>query len=139
MKDRTPRPTSLQRIAKKADSQKGYRFRNLYGRRDEDFLKQCWRDIRFECLGFEYRWGKDHKGQDPLKRRTARKKLRPSWKRFTAWCQENRPLRLLVLFKRWNAKLRGSYNNYGVHGNAASLKKFFNLAHDLAQQLLLAP
>src|SRR5215475_16037842 len=39
-------PTSLQGIAQKAASQKGYRFRNLYGMRDEYFLKQCWRDIR---------------------------------------------------------------------------------------------
>ena len=39
-------PTSLQGIAQKAESQKGYRFRNLYGMLDEDFLKQCWRDIR---------------------------------------------------------------------------------------------
>jgi len=39
-------PSSLQGIAKKAESQKGYRFRNLYGMLDEDFLKQCWRDIR---------------------------------------------------------------------------------------------
>ena len=39
-------PTSLQGRAKKAESQKGYRFRNRYGMLDEDFLKQCWRDIR---------------------------------------------------------------------------------------------
>ena len=39
-------PTSLQGIVQKAESQKGYRFRNLYGMLDEDFLKQCWRDIR---------------------------------------------------------------------------------------------
>ena len=31
-------------------------------------------------------------------------------------------------FKRLNAKLRGYYNYYGVHGNAASLKEFFNSA-----------
>ena len=36
-------PTSLQGIAQKAASQKGYRFRNLYGMLDEEFLKQCWR------------------------------------------------------------------------------------------------
>lgn len=82
----------------------------------------------FEFLGFEVRWGKDRKGQDHLKRRTARKKLRTSLKRFTAWCKETRHLRLPVLFKRLNAKLRG-YDNYdGVHGNAASLKEFFNSA-----------
>lgn len=39
-------PTSLQGRAQKAASHKGYRFRNLYGRLNEDFLKQCWRDIR---------------------------------------------------------------------------------------------
>jgi len=39
-------PTSLPGIAPKAARQKGYRFRNLYGMRNEDFLKQGWRDIR---------------------------------------------------------------------------------------------
>jgi len=82
----------------------------------------------FEFLGFEFRWGKDRKGRDHLKRRTARKKLRASLKRFTAWCKENRHLRLPVLFQRLNAKLRGYDNYYGVHGNAASLKEFFNTA-----------
>jgi group II intron reverse transcriptase/maturase len=82
----------------------------------------------FEFLGFEFRWGKDRKGKDHLKRRTARKKLRSALKRFTAWCKENRHLRLSVLFKRLNTKLRGYYNYYGVHGNAASLKEFFNSA-----------
>jgi RNA-directed DNA polymerase len=48
-------PTSLQGIAKKAASQKGYRFRNLYGMRDEDWLKQCWRDIRQDAAA-----GVDH-------------------------------------------------------------------------------
>ena len=39
-------PTSLQGRAKKAESHKGSRFRNLYGMLDEDCLTQCWRDIR---------------------------------------------------------------------------------------------
>jgi hypothetical protein len=81
-----------------------------------------------EFLGFEFRWGKDRKGREHLKRRTARQKLRASLKRFTAWCKENRHLRLPVLFQRLNAKLRGYYNYYGVHGNAASLQEFFNKA-----------
>jgi RNA-directed DNA polymerase len=80
----------------------------------------------FEFLGFEFRWGKDRKGRDHLKRRTARKKLRASLKRFTVWCKENRHRRLPVLFQRRNATLRGYYHYYGVHGNAASLKEFFN-------------
>jgi group II intron reverse transcriptase/maturase len=83
---------------------------------------------RCEFLGCEFRWGKDRKGQEHLKRRTARKKLRASLQRFTAWCKENRHLRLPVLFQRLNAKLRGYYHYYGVHGNAASLQEFFNKA-----------
>ena len=83
---------------------------------------------RFEFLGCEFRWGKDRTGSDHLKRRTARKTLRASLKRFTAWCQASRHLRLPVLFQRLNAKLRGYYNDSGVHGNAASLQEFFNKA-----------
>ena len=33
-----------------------------------------------------------------------------------------------MLFTRLNAKLRGYYNYYGVHGNAASLQECFNSA-----------
>lgn len=39
-------PTSLQAIAKKAQDRKYYRFLNLYRLIDEDFLLDCWRDIR---------------------------------------------------------------------------------------------
>ena len=39
-------PTALQGRAQKAESQKGYRFRNLSGMLNEDFLQQCWGDIR---------------------------------------------------------------------------------------------
>jgi RNA-directed DNA polymerase len=119
------------------------RFYKVLGQRLEKFGRElsgaktriisCSRHRRagktsFEFLGFEFRWGKDRKGQDHLKRRTARKKLRHALKRFTAWCKEPRHLRLAVLFKRLNATLRGYDNDYGVHGNAASLKQFFNSA-----------
>src|SRR5262249_46080282 len=74
----------------------------------------------FEFLGLKFRWGKDRKGQDQLKRRPTRKKLRASLNRSTAWWKEKRHLRLPVLFQRLHAKLRGYYNYYGVHGNAAA-------------------
>jgi group II intron reverse transcriptase/maturase len=119
------------------------RFYNVLGRRLEKFglersgattriipfsrYRQTGR-MRFEFLGCEFRWGKDRKGQDHLKRRTARKKLRSALTHFTAWCKEHRHLRLPVLFQRLNTKLRGYDNDYGVHGNAASLQEFFNKA-----------
>ena len=42
-------PTSLQGRAQKADSPQGYRFRNLYGMRNQDVLKPCWRAMRQEA------------------------------------------------------------------------------------------
>jgi hypothetical protein len=63
-----------------------------------------------------------------VQRRTSRKKLRSSLKRFTEWIKEKRHLRLGVLLERLNSKLRGYYNYYGVCGNYASLKQFFGSA-----------
>ena len=68
---------------------------------------------------------KDRGGRPHLKRRTSRKKLKASLNRFAAWCRENRNLRLMTLFRRLNAKLRGYFNYYGVVGNYASLNQFF--------------
>ena len=82
----------------------------------------------FDFLGFEFFWGKDRGGRPHLKRRTSRKKLRASLKRFTEWCKESRNLRLGELFRRLNAKLRGYYNYYGVIGNYVSLMQFFQQA-----------
>lgn len=38
--------TSLQGIAKRAEEQKKHRFQDLYGLLNEEFLMDCWRDIR---------------------------------------------------------------------------------------------
>ena len=42
-------PTSLQGRAQQAARPKGERFRPRSRRLDEDFLQQCWRDIRQEA------------------------------------------------------------------------------------------
>jgi RNA-directed DNA polymerase len=79
----------------------------------------------FDFLGFEFRWGKDRKGKPHVMRRTARKNLRGSLKRFKEWCKGSRSLRLPELFKLSNAKLRGHYNYYGVNDNYPSLIQFY--------------
>lgn len=79
----------------------------------------------FEFLGFEFRWGTSRKGKDIIKRRTSRKKLLSSLEKFTLWCRKCRNLRLRVIFKLLNVKLRGYYNYYGVIGNFTSLQMFF--------------
>ena len=78
-------PTSLQGIAKKAKSQKKYRFRNLYGMLNEGMLWECWRDIRKDAAYGVDRVGAQEYGQklaenirqlvDRLKRKSYRAKL----------------------------------------------------------------
>ena len=46
MKERTTVQTSLLGIAKKAKSERRYRFRNLYRELDERMLQDSWRLIR---------------------------------------------------------------------------------------------
>ena len=82
----------------------------------------------FDFLGFEFRWGTDRGGKPHLKRRTARKKLRNSLKRFTAWCRETCRSRVRDVFRDLNVTLRGYYRYYGVHGNSPSLQPFFHPA-----------
>ena len=82
----------------------------------------------FDFLGFEFRWGKDRAGKPHLKRRTARKRLRDSLKRFTEWCKGKCRCSQKDLFRELNAKLRGYYNYYGVNGNDGSLNQFFSSA-----------
>jgi hypothetical protein len=79
----------------------------------------------FDFLGFEFRWGKDRKGNAHLKRKTSRKKLRNSLKSFAEWCKRNRQLSIRELFEQLNRKLRGYYNYYGVSGNSARLSEFY--------------
>lgn len=90
----------------------------------------------FDFLGFEFRWGKDRAGKPLVKKRTARKNLRSSLKRFNEWCKENRHLRLSELFKKLNAKLRGYNNYFGVIGNYPSLKLFYYRAIKLLVKYL---
>lgn len=79
----------------------------------------------FDFLGYEYRWGKDRKGNARIKRRTSRKKLRSALKRVKTWLRENQSLKLSVMYKQLNAKLRGYYTHYGVIGNWDSLNQFY--------------
>jgi group II intron reverse transcriptase/maturase len=90
----------------------------------------------FDFLGFEFRWGKDRKGRPHVGRRTARKNLRRSLKRFKEWCQGSRNLRLPELFKQLNTKLRGHYNYYGVIGNFPSLVQFYREVRWLLKKYL---
>jgi RNA-directed DNA polymerase len=89
-----------------------------------------------ECLGFECRWGKDRAGKDHLHRRTSRTKRRNSLQRVTPWGKTTRHQRRGVRCARLHAKLRGYDNDYGGHGNFASLTQFFVSAMGILQKWL---
>lgn len=82
-------------------------------------------DEAFDFLGFEYRWGLSRNDKRIIKRRTSRKKLRISVANFTEWIKKNRHKGLKWLMKTLNSKYRGYWNYYGVIGNFASLRDFF--------------
>jgi len=92
------------------------------------FSRQTKGTTSFDFLGFEFRWGHDRVGKPQLKRRTSRKKLRNSLKQFAEWCKTRCRGGMKRLFRELNAKLRGYYNYYGVNGNYAGLKQFFDAA-----------
>ena len=91
---------------------------------------------RFDFLGFEFRWVKDHKGVARVTCRTSRKRLRASLTRVTEWIKAERHLPVRQLVGALNARLRGHYNYYGVIGNYASLCSYFNQAKRLLMKWL---
>ena len=85
----------------------------------------------FEFLGFEFRWGRGRWGKPVLKSRTARKKYGASLASFQDRCRKHCGLSKAVLFAKLDAKLRGRYQHYGIHGNFASLADFYHHAQRL--------
>ena len=67
-----------------------------------------------------------------MKRRTSRKKLQGASSRMKEWIIRNRHLPGGEFFRGLNARLRGHYNYYGVKGNSASLKRFYEGAIECA-------
>ena len=83
---------------------------------------------RFTFLGFAFFWKEDRQGVPRVKRRTARKTLQRACKRIKEWIQANRHVPGKAFFSGLNARLRGHYNYYGVHGNSHALQRFFDWA-----------
>jgi group II intron reverse transcriptase/maturase len=91
----------------------------------------------FEFLGFEFRWKKSkQKGKPYVKRTTAREKFRKSVKGLTQWCKKFRNLKVRALIFKLNAKLRGYYNYYGVHGNRESMWLYSYHVHRILHKWL---
>jgi len=80
---------------------------------------------RFDFLGFEFYWEPDRKGCPRVKRRTAAKKFRASAQRMTEWIKGSRQEKLPRLMRTLRAKLRGTWNYYGLMGNSRRMNEFY--------------
>ena len=80
---------------------------------------------RFDFLGFEFYWQADRHGQPRVKRRTATKKWLAGMQRMRQWIKANRHRKTRQLLKQLAAKLRGTWNYYGLIGNYRRMKLFY--------------
>jgi hypothetical protein len=80
---------------------------------------------RYDFLGFEFSWGRGHRGQPTIQRRTSRKKLRGAVQRFTEWIKAERRSPLTELMETLRAKYAGHWNYYGIIGNSKSLSRYY--------------
>jgi RNA-directed DNA polymerase len=80
---------------------------------------------RFDFLGFEFYWEPDRQGQPRVKRRTATKKWLAGAQRMRQWIKEHRHHQLKHLLEQLKAKLRGTWNYYGLIGNYRRMKLFY--------------
>ena len=81
---------------------------------------------RFDFLGFEFYWEADRKGKPRVKRRTATKKWRAGMQRMREWIKAHRHQKLGLTMKTLKAKLRGTWNYYGLIGNYRRMQLFYD-------------
>src|SRR5437870_4217191 len=79
---------------------------------------------RSDFPGVGLSWGRGHRGQPTIQRRTSRKKLRGAVQRFTEWIKAERRSPLTELMESLRAKYAGHWNYYGIIGNAKSLSRY---------------
>lgn len=81
---------------------------------------------RFDFLGFEFYWGPDKKGIPRVKLRTSTRKYLGGIQRVTDWVKEHRDQKLWRTMRTLGAKLRGTWNYYGLIGNYRRMQLLYN-------------
>jgi len=79
---------------------------------------------RFDFLGFEFYWESDRQGKPRVKRRAATKKWQAARQRMRDWIKQHRHQKLGRLMATLRAKLKGTWNYYGLIGNYRPMKLF---------------
>lgn len=81
----------------------------------------------FEMLGFEFRRTINWKGNCVSERRTSRKRMQASVKKFTIWMKEHRHQNKRKLIATIKQKLNGYWNYYAITGNSKSISAIYRL------------
>jgi len=81
---------------------------------------------RFDFLGFEFYWEPDRQGKPRVKRRTATKKWLGGMQRMRQWIKMHRHQKLRRTMSTLKAKLRGTWNYYGLIGNHRRMQLFYD-------------
>lgn len=78
----------------------------------------------FDFLGFTHYCSKSQKGWFRVKRRTSRKKFRKKVSEMSQWMKKSRGMKVSMLIKKANQKLRGHYQYYGITDNSRMLVQY---------------
>ena len=75
----------------------------------------------FDLLGFTHYWAKSRKGNDVVKRKTAKDRFRRALRRLYEWCRINRHRPVAAQHATLKKKLEGHYRYYGLPTNSPAL------------------
>jgi len=75
----------------------------------------------FDLLGFTHYWAKSRKGNDVVKRKTAKDRFRRALRRIYEWCRINQHKPVAVQHATLKKKLEGHYRYYGLPTNSPAL------------------
>lgn len=79
----------------------------------------------FDFLGFTHYWGKSKRGNDTVKRKTAKDRMSRTLKAMKQYCQLNRNLKIPEQCKALNRKLVGHYSYFGITGNFRDINRVY--------------
>ena len=78
----------------------------------------------FDFLGFTHYCSRSQKGWFRVKRKTSRKKYRKKVSEMSRWLKKSRGMKVSLLIKKANQKLRGHYQYYGITDNSRMMVRY---------------
>ena len=96
----------------------------MFGRRAKHNSE--WGSETFDFVGFTHINGKTRTGKYRLVHQTSKKKLSAKYQSVKDWLRQSMHEKLLDKIKAINLKIRGHYAYYGISGNYAGIRKFYD-------------